>query len=331
MKQRSHWIDATSFAVLGLLVSCKDTAIAKTQVSAVAAIDAAQQSSAAPACPTQDLKQFVAAFAQSDAIQRAFTAAEIQTVYVDWNAQPEPAEVVRSMQRDQLTFPVMPNQDRQRANGLQFRIVSLVNDQATVALEVPDTDAQLLYTFKRNSCWSLVRIVDPAFATNTVIAAGEAASNEQTSKSSKLPTENVAPIKFNTDDAIRKLPSVIATRISIKRIRIPSEMQYVAFRQRLVLSGWKPLNNPSCVSDLWGADQVQVCRSRPDGFSCRVCAFAPELTGYWRGAYYSADFVQADAKLRLRITGTGELDRWDAIGGKSGLSVDSVDIFSNKK
>jgi hypothetical protein len=328
MKQRFSSIHVAGVAVLGLVVACKDTAVVQTQVSATAA--AVQQSMAAPACPTQDLQAFVAAFAQSDTLQRAFTAAEVQRVYMDWNARPEPVEVVRILRRDQLTFPVMPNQDRQRASGFRYREVLLDNDQATIALEVPDTDSQRLYTFKRNGCWLLVRIVDPAFAPSAAVAAGEGAFNESASRHSNQPaSDDVVPIGFNADGAIANLPSVIAIRTSIERIRKPSEIEYVAFRQRLTQSGWTPLRNPSCVGDLWGADQIEACRLRPDGFICRVCEFAPEMTGYWRGAHYAAEFIQPDAKLRLRINGTGEVDHWDALGGKSGLSVDSVSIISN--
>jgi len=34
-----------------------------------------------------------------------------------------------------------------------------------VVLEVPDTDMQLRYTFRSDACWTLIKIVDPAFGT----------------------------------------------------------------------------------------------------------------------------------------------------------------------
>lgn len=161
MNYRSSWAYVAGFALVGLLAACKENAAAAPIQASAPAV---AQTAAAPACPTRDLKQFVTAFAESEILQHAFTATEVQTVYVDGNAQPEPAEVVRAVKRDQLTFPVMPNRARQRAEGLQYREVSQRGDQAIIALEVPDTDSQLLYTFKRNGCWSLVRIVDPGFA-----------------------------------------------------------------------------------------------------------------------------------------------------------------------
>ena len=119
--------------------------------------------SAAPACPATDLAGFVAAFAESPALQKAFTAPVVETAFVDWNAQPEPAESVEKIPREALRFPVMPNRARQQAEGLRYREIGTEGDRSTIALEVPDTDTQLRYTFRRDACWTLVKIVDPAF------------------------------------------------------------------------------------------------------------------------------------------------------------------------
>ncbi len=118
---------------------------------------------AATACPSQELKGFVAAFAEDAALQNAFTAPTVDTAFVDMNAQPEPAESVEALPRERLHFPVMPNRAQQQKEGLQYREISNEGGRAVVALEIPDTDAQLLYTFRRDACWTLVKIVDPAF------------------------------------------------------------------------------------------------------------------------------------------------------------------------
>ena len=79
-------------------------------------------------------------------------------------AQPEPAESVETLSRDALHFPVMPDRAAQRRDGLQFREVGTTGDRTTVVLEKPGTDAQLRYVFRREAaCWTLVKIVDPAF------------------------------------------------------------------------------------------------------------------------------------------------------------------------
>jgi hypothetical protein len=115
------------------------------------------------ACPSQELKSFVAAFAEDPALQKAFTAQTVATAFVDMNAQPEPAEQVEMLSRERLAFPVMPNRAQQQREGLHYREVANENGRAVVALEIPDTDAQLLYTFRRDACWTLVKIVDPAY------------------------------------------------------------------------------------------------------------------------------------------------------------------------
>lgn len=123
----------------------------------------AKPASAASSCPSKDLAGFVAAFAQSPSLQKAFTAPVVDTAFVDWNAQPEPAESVEKTSRDALRFPVMPDRARQQAEGLRYREIGSEGDRTTIVLEVPDTDTQLRYTFRRDACWTLVKIVDPAF------------------------------------------------------------------------------------------------------------------------------------------------------------------------
>jgi uncharacterized protein YecT (DUF1311 family) len=151
-----------ALALVLALAAC-DTSKPATASEAASAAGVASAAGAAVACPSQDLKRFVAAFAEDPALQKAFTAARVDTAFVDMNAQPEPAESVETLARERLRFPVMPNRAQQQQEGLQYREVSVGPERALVALEVPDTDAQLLYTFRRDACWTLVKIVDPAF------------------------------------------------------------------------------------------------------------------------------------------------------------------------
>ncbi|TXI44466.1 MAG: hypothetical protein E6Q50_17750 [Lysobacter sp.] len=144
------------------LAAC-DTSKPATASPADGAAQAPNAGAAPVACPSQQLSAFVAAFAEDPALQKAFTAATVDTAFVDMNAQPEPAESVEPLARETLHFPVMPNRAQQRKEGLQYREIANEGGRAVVALEIPDTDAQLLYTFRRDACWTLVKIVDPAF------------------------------------------------------------------------------------------------------------------------------------------------------------------------
>ncbi|HEY1137642.1 MAG TPA: lysozyme inhibitor LprI family protein [Xanthomonadaceae bacterium] len=147
-------------ALLSFVVGACD-ATPPTSVTATGAT--VKPASAAPSCPSKDLAGFVAAFAESPSLQKAFTAPVVDTAFVDWNAQPEPAESVEQTSRDALRFPVMPDRARQQTEGLRYREIGSEGDRTTIVLEVPDTDTQLRYTFRRDACWTLVKIVDPAF------------------------------------------------------------------------------------------------------------------------------------------------------------------------
>jgi uncharacterized protein YecT (DUF1311 family) len=57
----------------------------------------------------------------------------------------------------------MPDRAHQQAEGLRYREIGSEGDRTTIVLEVPGTDSQLRYTFRRDACWTLVKIVDPAF------------------------------------------------------------------------------------------------------------------------------------------------------------------------
>lgn len=146
-------------ALLAFFVGACDA----TPPAAVSSSGTTTSPSAALACPATDLAGFVAAFAESPTLQKAYTAPIVDTAFIDWNAQPEPAESVEKTPRDALRFPVMPNRARQQSEGLRYREIGTEGDRTTIALEVPDTDTQLRYTFRRDACWTLVKIVDPAF------------------------------------------------------------------------------------------------------------------------------------------------------------------------
>ncbi len=158
------------FALTIALGACRQDAAltAATTATAISSSASGQQetatATASSECPAADIDTFVAAFAEDAALQRTFSAEVVDTAHVDWNAQPEPAEVITRTPRQRLTFPVMPGREAQRREGLVYRRVSLESTRAVVALEIPDSDAQLLYTFERDTCWRLVKVVDPAFA-----------------------------------------------------------------------------------------------------------------------------------------------------------------------
>lgn len=131
---------------------------------AFALVDAvATEGAHARACPSRDIERFVSAFAEDVSLQKLFTAAIVETAFVDHAAEPEPAEIVRPIQRGRLRFPLMPNRAQQNQEGLSYRLVSIDAVRAIIALSAQDTDSQLVYMFRRDRCWTLMKISVPAF------------------------------------------------------------------------------------------------------------------------------------------------------------------------
>lgn len=112
-------------------------------------------------CPSTDLAAFVSAFAEDPALQQAFTASTVETAFVGANGQPAQA---RTLSREQLRFPVMPDRATQQREGLRRRDTDLRSDRATVVLEKAGSGARTTYTFRRDAaCWTLAKIAGRTF------------------------------------------------------------------------------------------------------------------------------------------------------------------------
>lgn len=186
LRKTRHAIACSRVGRLGLIALLTFFVGACDATPTTAGTSATNASTAtASTCPATDLAGFVAAFAESPALQKAFTAPVVDTAFIDWNAQPEPVESMEKTSRDALRFPVMPNRARQQAEGLRYREIGTEGDRTTITLEVPDTDTQLRYTFRRGACWTLVKIVDPAFGKafggEAAPATGQGTGNEDIS------------------------------------------------------------------------------------------------------------------------------------------------------
>ena len=112
------------------------------------------------ACPSQDFRTFLTAFANDPSVQEAFTRRPLQSDYMDAAAEPEPKRITRTLDGADLRFPLMPSLQRQEQKGLELRLTSTGEDKAEVVLVKPDTDEQTVFFFIRNDCWRLDRIRD---------------------------------------------------------------------------------------------------------------------------------------------------------------------------
>lgn len=148
-----------SLALAGCDVASKNSqATPATQAAApsVTAPAAAPANAAAIACPSQDFSVFLKAFTDDVEVQKAHTQRPLQSDSIDPNADPEPKQVTAMLDGDALRFPVMPNTQTQKNDGLVLSQTELNGDKQ-VMLAKPDTDYQLSFFFRKGECWTLYR------------------------------------------------------------------------------------------------------------------------------------------------------------------------------
>lgn len=117
-------------------------------------------STEATKCPSQDFEIFLESFINSVELQKSFTSTPLESVSIDALAEPEPAEVTKMLGANELVFPLMPSPDQQANDGLKSRISNLDKKNVEVILHKPDTDYQMSFFFRQESCWTLYRIKD---------------------------------------------------------------------------------------------------------------------------------------------------------------------------
>ncbi|NLR99850.1 hypothetical protein HGP17_23765 [Rhizobium sp. P38BS-XIX] len=111
-------------------------------------------------CPSQNFETFLTAFMDSAQVQKAHTSRPLESTSIDPNAEPEPAPVTTQLDGAALKFPVMPTSKKQKADGLVRRISKLADGGMEVMLVKPDTDYQLSFSFRKESCWQLYKMQD---------------------------------------------------------------------------------------------------------------------------------------------------------------------------
>lgn len=111
-------------------------------------------------CPSQDFELFLKSFIDSVEVQKSFTATPLESVTIDALAEPEPVEVKKMLGASELRFPLIPSPDQQANEGLISRISNSDKKKVEVILHKPDTDYQVSFFFRQESCWKLYRVKD---------------------------------------------------------------------------------------------------------------------------------------------------------------------------
>lgn len=115
---------------------------------------------AAPACPSAKFPVFFAKYADSIALQKAYTDFPLSHVMLDHAAQPEPRQVKTRLARAKLSFPLVPPAAVRKQQGLAFRIDEAGDNNARATLFKEDTGYLVTYVFRKDGCWKLERRED---------------------------------------------------------------------------------------------------------------------------------------------------------------------------
>lgn len=111
-------------------------------------------------CPSVEFDSFFDAFSERIEIQMEFTKFPLKKQLLDLNAEPEPRPVFRLIGRKQIRLPLIPNAADRKIRSLNLAVEKLTEREAKVLLTKSDTDYQVVYFFRKNSCWRLERIED---------------------------------------------------------------------------------------------------------------------------------------------------------------------------
>jgi hypothetical protein len=117
----------------------------------------------AMACPSTNFQEFLEIFAESEAVQRAFTKTPLITLSIDPDANPNPVRVVNMLEYWQIKFPVFPPARERAERSITFQVHGVLVDRHATVDIVNSTGraiAIMSYYFSKDDCWRLI-LVNP--------------------------------------------------------------------------------------------------------------------------------------------------------------------------
>ena len=121
----------------------------------------AQTASAAtaPACPSEKFEPFFKAYAESAAVQKAFTTYPLAHVLLDHSSD-KPRQIKVALPQAKLSFPLLPSSARRKAEKLDFRVDAVAGDKAQATIFNTERGYEKAYYFKKTGCWKLELVED---------------------------------------------------------------------------------------------------------------------------------------------------------------------------
>ncbi len=114
---------------------------------------------ASPACPSQKFEPFFKAYAESAAVQKAFTEYPLAHILLDHSSE-KPREIKVALPKAKVTFPVIPSAARRKTERLDFRVDAVTGDKAQATIFNTERGYQKAYYFKKTGCWKLELVED---------------------------------------------------------------------------------------------------------------------------------------------------------------------------
>jgi len=100
-------------------------------------------------------------------------------------------------------------------------------------------------------------------------------------------------------------------------------MAYADLRRLALQSGWAPVVDPDCKSNVMGPNYEELCKSDTSEF-CAVCNQLPEVSGCSGDGYCGMYF--SSGQQRLHVVTYGMIEDWNVSGVTSRLNVDGWDF-----
>jgi len=114
-----------------------------------------------PDCPSAYFVGFLKMFMEDENVQRQWTHLPLKELSLDYAANPEPEPRVRMLNREEIKFPIIPNNEKKEKSGLEFKVEEFPACGAKVVFYMEDSGWLVYYFFNAvNGCWKLTEIQD---------------------------------------------------------------------------------------------------------------------------------------------------------------------------
>lgn len=130
-------------------------------IPATLALLLAQPASAAtsPACPSEKFEPFFKAYAESAAVQKAFTEYPLAHILLD-HSKDKPRQIKVALPKTKLSFPLLPPAARRKAERLDVRVDAVAGDKAQATIFNTERGYEKAYFFRKAGCWKLELVED---------------------------------------------------------------------------------------------------------------------------------------------------------------------------